>query len=322
MAKVLFIAAWGRSGTTILDNVLNSYESVFSVGELSYIWLRGLQQRRPCGCGVPFPECPLWQEILRAAYGGDPPTAAEMYALQRRSLRVRHTPTLLRDRTDPDVQRYRRLVSRLYRAVAEVTGATLVVDSSKSPADAAALSGVDGVEPYLLHVVRDPRAVAYSWSRTTAHHDPSVPGLTHRHSPAESGGLWLGWNLLIERTARAFPGRHRLLRYEDFVVRPRDTVEGLLRFVGLPESVVSPPAGGPFVDQRTVRLRPNHTVSGNPSRFRSGEVSLRMDDRWLDQQPLVQRLISTTVSLPLLPRYRYPLWPAAAAQGRSHHGLL
>lgn len=310
MTKVLFIAAWGRSGTTILDNILNSYESVFTVGELTYLWLRGLQQRRPCGCGVPVPECPLWREILRAAYGDDPPSATEVYALQRRALRVRHTPALLRTRPGPDVERYRRLMASLYRAVADVTGATLIVDSSKSPADAATLSGIDGVQPYLLHVVRDPRAVAYSWSRTTSHHDASTPGLTHHHSPAESSRLWLGWNLLIERTARAYPGRHRRLRYEDFMVEPRDTVEGLLRFVGLPEEVVSPPAGGPFVDRRTVRLRPNHTVSGNPSRFRTGEVSLKLDDRWIDQQARGQRLISTTVSMPLLPRYRYPLWPA------------
>ncbi|MFY1637958.1 sulfotransferase family protein [Solwaraspora sp. WMMB335] len=316
MTKVLFIAAWGRSGTTILDNVLNSYESVFSAGELTYIWLRGLKQRRKCGCGAPFPECRLWQDILRVAYGDDPPPPAEMYAVQRRSLRVRHTPALLRTPTDPDVERYRRLTGRLYRAIAEVTGATLIVDSSKSPGDAAALSGVEGVQPYLLHMVRDPRAVAYSWSRTTSHHDPATPGLMHRHGTVESSGLWLGWNLLIERTARAFPGRHRLLRYEDFLAAPRDTVEDLLRFVGLPDSVVSPPAGeGPFVDERTVRLAPNHTVSGNPSRFRSGEVSLRLDDRWLDKQPTGPRLVSTAVSLPLLPRYRYPLRPTAGRAG-------
>ncbi|MDG4767154.1 sulfotransferase domain-containing protein [Solwaraspora sp. WMMD406] len=313
MTKVLFIAAWGRSGTTVLDNILNSHESVFSVGELTYIWSRGLRQRRPCGCGAPFPECPLWQQILRVAYDDDPPSAAEVSALQRRSLRIRHTPTILRTRNNPDVERYRGLIGRLYRAVADVTGATLIVDSSKSPADAALLSGVDGVEPYLLHVVRDPRAVAFSWSRPTSHHDASTPGLTHRHGPVDSSVSWLGWNLLIEGTARTYPRRHRRLRYEDFLAEPRNTVEELLRFVGLPDSVGSAPASdpfaGPFADQRTVSLRPNHTVSGNPSRFRTGEVSLRRDDRWLDQQDRRQRLISTLVSLPLLPRYRYPLWP-------------
>ena len=71
LVKVMYIAGWGRSGTTIVDNILNSYDGVFSTGELFYLWSRGLIEKRKCGCGVPFPRCALWGDILDAAFGAE-----------------------------------------------------------------------------------------------------------------------------------------------------------------------------------------------------------------------------------------------------------
>ena len=65
-------------------------------------------------------------------------------------------------------------MGRLYRAIGEVTGARLIIDSSKVPSGAALLSHA-GVEAHLLHVVRDPRVVAYSWQRPKAHRDRPKP---------------------------------------------------------------------------------------------------------------------------------------------------
>jgi hypothetical protein len=58
--KVLYIAGWGRSGTTILDNIVGSYDSAFTTGELYYLWRRGLNQGRSCGCGTKLPHCRTW----------------------------------------------------------------------------------------------------------------------------------------------------------------------------------------------------------------------------------------------------------------------
>jgi hypothetical protein len=120
------------------------------------------------------------------------------------------------------------------------------------------------------------------------------------HGPAESTVSWLTWNLLTEELARTrYSGRSRTLRYEDFVADPRDTVESLLEWTGVPAG------GSPFRDRATVELGGNHTVSGNPGRFRTGTVVLRPDDAWRRDQSRSHRLISTAMSLPLLRRYGY-----------------
>jgi hypothetical protein len=298
--KVLYVAGWGRSGTTILDNIIGSYESVFSVGELYYLWRRGLSQGRRCGCGERLTICPLWRDVVRVAYHGQPPETRRTTEIQRQVIRVRDTRRLWRAPLRGDAAAYRDEIARLYHAIAEVTGAQLIVDSSKTPPGAAVLATVPDVEAYLLHMVRDPRAVAYSWTRPKIQPDRAVPRQMTGHSPAASSMSWVTWNLLTEEMARSrYPGRSRQVRYEDFVADPRVTVESILDFCGMPA------IGTPFRGQTTVELAPNHTVSGNPGRFRTGAVALRDDDAWRAQQPVRDRMISTAVSLPLLRRYGY-----------------
>jgi hypothetical protein len=303
--KVLYIAGWGRSGTTILDNILGSYDSVFATGELFYLWHRGLKQRRRCGCGAQLTGCRLWRDVLDVAYADGELDAARTAAVQQRAVRVRDTLRLTAENPGEDVAAYRDEMRRIYTAIATVTGARLIVDSSKTPSGAAVLARIPDVESYLLHMVRDPRAVAYSWMRPTPQPDVRSRRPMQPHSAIESTTHWMAWNLMIERLMQeSFGGRSRRLRYEDFVAAPRKTVESLFRFTGTPLTT------GPFEDHATVRLPGNHTVSGNPNRFRTGSVQLRPDDAWRSDQRWQHRAAATAISLPLLRRYGYTLTAA------------
>lgn len=52
--KVLYLAGWSRSGSTILSNILGEINGFFSTGEITYIWQRGLIINKLCGCDLPF----------------------------------------------------------------------------------------------------------------------------------------------------------------------------------------------------------------------------------------------------------------------------
>ena len=52
--KVLYIAGEGRSGSTILGNILSQIDGFFSVGEMHHIWDRGFIENWRCSCGATF----------------------------------------------------------------------------------------------------------------------------------------------------------------------------------------------------------------------------------------------------------------------------
>jgi hypothetical protein len=183
----------------------------------------------------------------------------------------------------------------------------VIVDSSKRPSDAAMLRLVAGVEPYYVHLVRDPRAVAYSWQRRKTQLDKDRPADLVPHNPFDSTVKWVEWNLAAEALRRRHdPDRSILVRYEDFVAHPRSALERMAALTG------ETSRGLPLEGERRARLSPNHTVSGNPSRFTTGVVELRVDDEWRTRQRRLDRLVSTSLALPLLSRYGYPIRPAKA----------
>ena len=303
--SVLYIMGWGRSGSTILDNLLGAVDGFFSAGELRYVWERGLIEGRRCGCGNPIAECAMWTSVFRRGWGGpEGVDAREVVSWQARWARVRDTRRLLRLERDgplePSLGRLVETTGRLYQAIAGVTGARVIVDSSKRPSDAALLRLIPGVAARFVHLVRDPRAVAYSWQRRKAQPDRNRPAELVRHGVVDSTVSWMRWNTLAEAVRRREPpSSSLLLRYEDLVARPRSSLQEVAALVR------ETPRELPFSGEHTASLEPNHTVSGNPSRFRTGRVEISADTEWIARQSAAERLIVTSLALPLLSRYGY-----------------
>jgi Sulfotransferase family len=190
--------------------------------------------------------------------------------------------------------------------LAELTEARVIIDSSKRPQNAAALRLLDGIDSYLVHLVRDARGVTYSRLRPKPNPDGSghMTNLSTPYSTLD----WMVTNLAAEDVSRHFPpGRTIFLRYEDFVIDPKSTVRRIVSLLG--EQYVP----DPFIGSHTVSLSMNHMVSGNPDRFEVGTVKLRPDTGWQTHLRPRERRIATALSIPLLLRYGYPLRAADAS---------
>jgi hypothetical protein len=301
---VLSIVGPGRSGTTILASVLGEVAGVFSGGELRWLWRRGVLERRPCGCGMPLDQCPVWSVVLPKVRRGTAEAAAIATAQDTLSS-LRHRLRVIRDAARgatgwSPLDRVRGVTAELLPAIAGVTGARVIVDSSKRAQDAAVLAGIDGVDHYVLHMVRDPGAVAFSWQRrdkTVRVAGGTRPMATRRLLP--SVARWTENCLSAEVLRRHVPPERWLfLRYEDFAAEPRAAVDRVLAFLGHE----SP---SPFVDGDDVVLGTNHTVAGNPNRFRTGRVTIALDDEWRRAMPPARQLAVRLLAWPLLLRYRY-----------------
>ena len=300
--KVLYVAGLGRSGSTILANTLGQVEGFFSGGELNFIWKHALIENRLCGCGKPSGECEFWGPVFDGEFGGQSEELArEMMRLQYSGARTRHIPLMLteggRQKIRARLGKFLDNMGRLYRAIQSVSGSRVIVDTSKEPAYGYALGMVPGVDLRVLHLVRDPRAAAYSWAKKKPQPDSAEREFMHQKTPTQSAVLWDAWNASIEALWRDTPKRY--LRYEDFVAEPRRSFEQILALVDEEDAEL------PLEGERAVRLGISHTVSGNPNRFDTGSVELRQDRAWQKQMKLRDRALVTALTLPLLTRYHY-----------------
>lgn len=301
--KVLYVLGRGRSGSTVFANVVGELDGFFSGGEIRAFWDPVVVSDSVCGCGLPIRECPVWSHALKRLADVDVDAVS---AWQHEIVREHQTYKLLRYRRTrrwEALERYAEVMARLYTALAEVTGARVIVDSSKRPSYAAFLRSVPGIDPYFVHLVREPRASAYSWQNRRHQSSLGAGREVTRRGALDSTLRWDLLNLGSEAIVRqAGPNRALRLRYEDFVAEPR-------RYVDLMRTLVHerPSGWSPFVDDHTVRLGPNHTIAGNPSRFVTGRIHLEDRPEWREAQTRVDRLIATAVALPFLRRYGYPL---------------
>lgn len=308
--KVLYVVGRSRSGSTLVGNLLGQIDGVFHAGELRTLWTQlaasPSAELIPCGCGRAVSDCPLWTEVAARTFTApDGPTDAATVQRWEEHIPKGRRPWRIVGRRDVVAPRgvlrsYAFAMRQAYAAIGEVTGARVVVDISKRPTDPLLIHAVPDVPSFLVHLVRDPRAVMHSWTRRVEW--PDSPLEMRRFSPWQSAVSWDTRNLLAEYVRRHFgPRRSTRLRYEDLVAAPEETIRFLLQLVG------EASAGPPPVSGSKAELVPGHVLGGNPSKFRTGSVEIHEDSEWREGLAPRDRLLATLVALPFLRRYGYPL---------------
>jgi hypothetical protein len=304
VARVLFLGGLGRSGTTLVERLLGELPGVCALGEVVHLWQRDLRDDERCGCGARFSACTFWTRVGVEAFGGWHHVDVDrVHALRDAVERTRHIPRLATAVEAPDeVHEYAAFYSRVYAAAAAVSGASVVVDSSKHSALAHVLRWAGDIDLRVVHVVRDPRGVAYSWTKTVARPETDGTEEMTRYSPGRSAMLWNAHNAAFGLLARRGVAVHRI-RYEEFLRDPRAALGELASFAGLPLGATD--LG--FVSDEHADLQVGHSAAGNPMRFTVGRLSLRRDDAWQRSLPAAQRRLVGTVCAPMLRAYGYPL---------------
>lgn len=303
--SILYLVGASRTGSTIMSSLLGQLDGCFSVGELWNLWRRGLLERRRCGCGVPVPDCPVWREVLLATFSGPVPEgeARRLDELARYKLKTRRLAGVLAAYGRPpeeDGDDYRRVLLRLYRAVSEVTGCRVIVDSSKGPEYALILGSLPGVQVTVVNVVRDPRAVAFSAQRRVPLHEFADKRFMEQVPAWVGARRWLKAQLLTSAVVRSRQPRFVCVRYEDFSRDPRALMTDLARLMGVEAPL-------PFLGDHSARLLVTHSVAGNPARFRTGTVPICADDEWRTAMPARDQALVSAVTLPLLLYHGYPV---------------
>ncbi|WP_433374681.1 sulfotransferase [Actinoplanes sp. CA-142083] len=311
MARVLFLGGLGRSGTTLVERLLGELPGVCALGEVVHLWQRDLRDDERCGCGARFSACQFWRRVGALAFGGWHNVDVDRVHYLRAAVeRTRHIPRLATAVEAPEeVHEYAEYYSRVYAAAAEVSGARIVVDSSKHSALAHVLRWAGDLNLRVVHVVRDARGVAYSWTKTVSRPETDGAAEMTRYSPGRSALLWNAHNAAFGLLARrGVPVRR--IRYEEFVSDPLVALADLASFAG----IVLGPSDLSFVEDGHADLKVGHSAAGNPMRFTVGRVALRRDDAWVSALPSRQRRLVGAVCAPMLRAYGYPLSPSEVSR--------
>ena len=302
--KVLYIAAASRSGTTLLECMLNALPGICGAGELTYIWERGYTRNELCGCGTPFHQCDFWAEIRRDAHeSGDLDYHAmrrlRSYVCAYHRLPQLVVPELRSELFESRLKTYSERLVRLYQSIQRISGARLITDSSKYPSELFLLGAIDQIELRVVHVVRNAKAVVYAWQKWKQRPDVHWKKEYFSRYPFYQTALaWNVFNLLIATfESRNIP--YIRVQYEELIREPKATLAAIGRVAGFDASDLG------FIEDHTVHLSDNHSVSGNPVRFQRGPIRLKLDDEWENRTPPVHRWLVDLMTFPLQRRYGY-----------------
>ena len=180
----------------------------------------------------------------------------------------------------------------------------MLLDSSKSPGRALALATAAadaGVDFRAIHLVRDPRAVAYSMSKPMKIDTQAGVQKRIRAHPAWRTALrWSYVNAGADALMRRLPDTRAIrIRYEDLVAYPAETLGRIGLAVGLPELA---DWGQSIAEGQPIAAE--HQVAGSRIRM-SGPMALKADLHWQDRMaPAAQRQVER-ITAGRMRRYGY-----------------
>ena len=302
-SHILFIAGAMRSGSTLLGMLLGRLPGFFNAGEIKWFWPDALHRRARCECGVSVQDCPFWSEVIMRLEqeGVDISRIAQLHP---KLTRTKDIPFIwLRQQGAWQSAIWDEFVSAhdaLYRITSELAGGRVVIDASKMPPHLMLLKSLEAVRFGTIHLVRDGRGVAYSWEkRYKAKFKTNHNYRASNRSAYKSLLMWLMQNELIEYMLKSNQ-RRTLVRYEDFVLNPEDTLRETLKALKFNYDS----DGHPLIDDSS--FPQSHSLGGSDQvRFATGSQHLVLDEVWRKRMKSSKQNILYVLAIPLLRRYGY-----------------
>lgn len=298
--KVLAFSGAGRTGSTLLEILLGQQEEFIAVGEMTRLWFNGYHKNILCGSRVPVRESELWIAVAEEVFGGL--ERVDGVAISRLSVRnlleaFRIITNTASAETMRRVREYADILSKTYQAIAKISNKAVIVDASKDTRHVCVLAHTPGIDLKLLHLVRDSRAVVYSWSQRQRRLDVEQEKYIYEPNIIVSAMKWNVQNFYTELLKRRHPSL--FIRYEDYVLDIEKVLREIMHFTGVNVGTV-------ITQVDMDRITEQHGIWGNPVRFQPN-IEIKFDARWQREMSSLDRLISTIFTFPLLMRYQYAL---------------
>ena len=236
--QVIFIAGASYSGSTFFGSALGNDPGFVCAGEL-HNWIRGFMHKtstgQSCACGKLLTECPFWSEVTREwlqSTGYEDPRHYQALVLRYEKLRALPRLWVANRKPSAEFREYQDATLKLFEVLTRVSGKPVVVDISKKPVRACALSTIPGLDLRCIHLIRNGQAFISSVIR----HYPKKWSRMGKNRPIfavlKASREWRIVNMLCDRIPW-FTGKPVLkIKYEDLVQRPAEVLERVAGFIG------------------------------------------------------------------------------------------
>ncbi|MEP6465940.1 MAG: sulfotransferase [Parafilimonas sp.] len=251
--KIVYIAGYGRSGSTILNILLLQPEGVVGVGELVNIFQSGWTVNRNCSCGEKTSDCPFWSRV-KTAWEKDANYSIQEYAaVQKKYRRIFAMPYLFWLNIFPDerFKKFKHDTALLYESIFKISECRVIVDSSKDVSWLYLMKKM-GLNPSVIHLVRDGRSVLRSMRKQWR------KGIKPK-SAFSIAFSWISNNALVEIFKKNT--KNIFIKYEDLISAPEQVLDKIddAFDIGLDDVKTAIATGKP--------LSKKHLISGNPIRL-------------------------------------------------------
>lgn len=304
--KVIYVVGAARSGSTVLDTVLGSHKDVESIGELTYAARALTSNSEFCACGELAAECAFWSDIQETWTNLWPerPSLEKWSALQARYEQPFALPKLLwgmKTRMPATFSDYLKGIETLYQAIRQVSGKSVIVDSSKNPIRAIAICQSPAIDLRLIHLVRDCRGVIWSQCKNVEA-DPrgGVEQHLNPRSAWRTALLWYATNRVAEYSTELNCKENSLLvRYEDFAANPEKELLRISKLTKIDFSAVADAL------RQKGDLKAGHIIAGNRLRM-NRSIKLQPDLSWHGRLSRTQKLAFCLIARSTARRYYFP----------------
>lgn len=296
----VFLTSHAYSGSTLTSFLLGSHPEIATVGMLTgpadHLDLNTYR----CSCGQLFQQDPFWQAVTQAVnrYGvsysldkhlgtrielGSNPLIRRLRTNSLRSNKLEGIRDWLMFSLWPGhKQAMHRLIRRneiFARAILDVSGKTVFLDTSKDPMRIRYLRLSPYIDLHVIHLIRDVRGVVASI--LSRRDDMNVRQATHH---------WLVAEQNIRRHLESVPIERQIeVQYKDITTNTLETLNQLFTFVGVQ----------PLSDIADFREMNNHILGNKMRKQTTSEI--KVDERWRTvltekQLELIENMASSKIN--------------------------
>ncbi|WP_261885784.1 sulfotransferase domain-containing protein [Vibrio pomeroyi] len=281
--KIVLITGFGRSGSSLINMLISKRINSVDVGELRFLYERGYINNERCSCNDYFRECNFWDGVIKKIPVDDP---FEYSLLSKKTQRNRSFFTSYFNWFSEDDEKYIGKEKKLIDSILNNSSSRhVILDSSKVPVRACLYYKLrEHYDVKILHVLRDPRAVSYSWSKDVPRPETDNKENMHKFSYLESSLLWVGVNFLSRLLSFKYKDDYKMIIYEDLCKNPVSVMDSVESFIF--------PGGNDSLNNSVF-----HSISGNPMRF-VDNVDIKLDENWKKNTTKFKNIIPSVIALP------------------------